>query len=93
MKNKFILFSLCFVIIIGYFYYVNRISYIQSKSWKYGSGGHVGDYIEFKNEYLSSKIIYRHNEKIGEIIFCFGNVLIVRSIKTGNKGYYNNRKI
>ncbi|MEP5339989.1 MAG: hypothetical protein ABJL44_08165 [Algibacter sp.] len=82
------------IVIIVFATYMNTTSYIQDKTWKYGEGAHIGDFLEFrKNEVLKSRIIYRDKKQIGKIIFCFGKYLIIKNYNTSKKGFYIHKEI
>lgn len=81
------------VILVGLTIYLNTNFYISKQSWKYRDGAHVGDWIEFNKGYiqLRGRNIYKNGERVAFIRFCIGKLLIIRSIKTGESGYYINK--
>ena len=92
--RKFIKIMLAIIIIlIGIVVYLNTNFYIARQSWKYRDGAHVGDWVEFNKGYieLKGRKIYKNGEHVGAIRFCIGKLLIIRSSKTGESGYYINK--
>ncbi len=80
-------------LITSFLIYSNSNSYIESQDWKYVDGAHIGDVIQFNSERLTEKTIYRNNEILGKIVFCYGKTLIIKNITTGEKGYYSKKKL
>lgn len=73
--------------------YLNTNFYIANQSWKYRDGAHIGDWVEFNKGYtqLKGRNIYKNGERVAVIRFCMGKLLIIRSLKTGESGYYINK--
>lgn len=85
MKKKRVLYfvSVILLLVIGYFYYVNRSSYINSKTWRYSDGAYFGDLL-----YLSDNT--NKNDKVNwKVLFCYGETLLVKNNDTKEIGYYN----
>lgn len=68
-----------FVIVLSYF---NSSYYIEKQFWKYNGGKHIGDIITNGKQIDSPKC---------KIVFCFGKKLIIKDLKTGENGYYENK--
>lgn len=81
------------MLIAGIAVYLNTNLYIDKQSWKYRDGAHIGDWVEFNKGYiqLKGRNIYKNSEQVAVIKFCMGKLLIIRSIKTGEAGYYVNK--
>ena len=83
MKAKIIKISL---IVISFFVivllYINSSYYIEKQFWKYNTGKYIGDVITNQKQIDNSNC---------QIVFCFGKKLIIKDIKTGENGYYENK--
>lgn len=93
-KGLIILFCVFILFIIGSWYaYYNRISYIRSYDWKYDQGANIGDIINFDNDSLKNKFIYRNEQIIGKVIFCYRKTLIIKNLESGKTGYYSGKRL
>lgn len=74
-------------------FYINTNHFITGQEWKHRNGVSIGDWIEFdKTLYsLKGRTIYKNRTATGKIVFCFGKMLIIKEIETGEKGYYINK--
>ena len=81
--------SIFFIVV----FYLNSNYFIRKQEWKHRDGASVGDWIEFDDTYYSikGKTIYKKSIAAGEVVFCFGKMLIIKEISTGEKGYYINK--
>ena len=90
LKKISLLVVIVIVVIIGSLLYFNEgETYIEGQIWKYNDGSHIGDVLNFKNEYLEGKYIYRNDKVIAKVIFCTKETLVLRSYENGEKGYYS----
>ena len=61
--------------------YFNTNYYIKNQRWKYKDGKHIGDWVTLD----------RSHNKITKVVFCYGKSIIIEDVKTGEKGYYENK--
>lgn len=80
-------------IFLAIVFYVNTNFFIRNQGWKYRNGSTIGDWISFDNSFYSIKgrSIYRNNTRVGNIVFCQGNMLVILEARTKEKGYYINK--
>lgn len=75
--------------------YYNSGYYIRKHEWKHSRKSSFGDWVEFKTSLysLNWRTIYKNNEEVGKVIFCFENYLIVY-VKEDDVGigYYYKKK-
>lgn len=64
------------------FFYLNSSYYIEKQFWKYNYGKHIGDVIKNQKQIEDFEC---------KIVFCFGKKIIIEDLKTGEKGYYENK--
>jgi hypothetical protein len=96
MRKKKILYRMLIVIVsavIISFFYLNTNYFIRGQEWKHRDGSSVGDWIEFDDTLYAvrARTIYKKNAASAKVIFCFGKMLIIKQIATGEKGYYVNK--
>ena len=73
--------------------YINSDVFISNQRWKYRDGFHIGDWIDFNsnNIKLTGNSISEKGEKIATVQICFGKMLIIEDINTGEVGHYINK--
>jgi hypothetical protein len=81
------------IVAVSIAFFLNTNFYIAKQAWKYREGAHVGDWVEFNKGYtqLKGRNIYKNGERVAVIRFCMGKLLVIRSLKTGEFGYYINK--
>jgi hypothetical protein len=67
--------SICVILI-----YFNTNNYIAAYKWKYRDGYHIGDWVELN----------RNNNNY-KIVFCVGNLIIIKKRNGSEYGYYINK--
>lgn len=85
-----VLWLLLVVVIIGssIISYFNSTYYIKSQDWKYSNGFHHGDWFS-KNTFEINERVISSNKRSVKIVFCWGQELIIKDIKTGEIGNYS----
>ena len=81
-KNYFKVFYIVTAVLVIVIIYLNSSYYIEKQFWKYSDGKHIGDVILNQKQIDNSKC---------KIVFCFGKKLIIKDLKTGENGYYENK--
>lgn len=70
---------------------------IKKSWWKYGSGYHLGDFLEFNDSNLTDDTIYVNNKPVAIILSCGKGtfrksaVLEIENLKTGETGIYHEK--
>ncbi|WP_284652411.1 hypothetical protein [Flavobacterium terrisoli] len=91
MKTRIFKISLALTaIVLGIILYLNSSYYIQSQTWKYSSGMHIGDWFDQGNMKMEDGIVYGSSGK-AKVVFCFGFRLLIKNIETGEEGVYVNQ--
>lgn len=94
MKKNIIRIIILFItIIILTILYFNSNFFIRNQQWKYNEGSHIGDFVELNNQTLRYRTIYKGNAAIAKVVFCFGKTLVIKDVKSGEKGYYSNKSL
>lgn len=92
-KNRYRILLIVAGILLTGCLYLNTNYFIANQQWKHRDGESIGDWIEFDNTLykVSGRTIYKNNIAAGKIVFCFGKMLIVKNITTGQTGNYTNK--
>jgi hypothetical protein len=90
MKKKYKILIIISAVLLIFIIYANTNRYIKNHQWKHRNGATIGDWIEFDNVYfgIDGRVIYKKNIPKGKVVFCFGKLLIIREISSGEIGYY-----
>lgn len=93
MKNKGlkILLGLSIVFSLG-LTYLNTRFFIEKQTWKYAEGTHVGDWLSENNFRIENGLISSYQGK-AKIVVSIGKYLIIRDLKTKDKGIYINKSL
>lgn len=95
LKMKLILPILCFLFVSCYY----SDKDINNTMWKYSEGYYFGDYLQLNSISLRNVTILMRNKPVGIILskkkgyFSFPGKLEIKSIETGNIGFYVDKGI
>lgn len=91
MKKQILKLSITVIGLIAFLLiYFNSTSFIKNNDWKYSEGTYVGDWLNKNNTVIKDNIIYGNHGK-AKISFCFGFILMIKNIETGEVGIYVNK--